>query len=155
MRGTLMMKRRHSLLIALALVMAASVWAAPNLDQLIAGLGGGDEEARILARQLLPRHGAAAVSRLLPLVTREDANVWFAAMRVLEDIANTVSVPGREAERIETARLIMTLVAPEQPDAIKERGLRLLPLVVSEGFDLGPVAALLGSNPVLREKARA
>lgn len=154
MRGKSTMKSVAIVLLAAALLSAGVPAAEPSLDQLIGGLGSGDEQARIVARQLLPRYGATAVSRLLPLVSSDDANVWWAAMRVLEDIANIVSVPGRETERLETARLLMTLVAPEQPDPIKERGLRLLPLVVPEGFDVGPIAALLDGNPILREKAR-
>lgn len=155
MGRTSTMKRVALVLLTVALLPAAAPAAGPNLDQLIGGLGGGDEQARIVARQLLPRFGAAAVSRLLPLVASDDANVWNAAMRVLEDIANTVSVPGREAERLETVRLLMTLVAADRPDFVKERGLRLLPLAVPEGCDVGPVAALLDSNALIREKARA
>ena len=125
-----------------------------SVDALIQGLGGDDEEARIEARQLLPREGIEAVPRLLLLLGHENAAVWWAAMRVLEDFANEVSAPGREAERAEVTRHLMTLVAPEQPAHMKERGLRLLPLVTPEGYDLAPIAALLEA-PELREKARA
>ena len=142
-------------IVPVLLAAAATAQDGKKLDQLISGLAGADETARIEARQMLPRYGAAAVSRVTPLVLSDDANVWWAAMRVLEDIASAVSVPGREAERAETAAHLMKLVGPEQSAAVKERGLRLLPRIIPEGYDLSPVAALLGGDPVLREKARA
>jgi HEAT repeat protein len=125
-----------------------------RVDALVAALGGDDERARSEARQLLPREGAAVVPKLLPLVKQDDPAVWRAASNVLADIANEVSVPGREAERDAVAAQLMTLVAADQPAAIKIRGLRLLPVVTPPEFDVGPVAALLG-DPELRDKARS
>lgn len=129
---------------------------AATLDALIQQLGGEDENARAAARQMLLREGIEAVPKLLPLVAHDNAAVWCAAFQVLSDFANAVSAPGREAERQAVTGYLMALVAPEQPQAVKERGLRLVPLVTPEGYDVGPVAALLdSSDPILREKARA
>jgi len=138
----------------------AAAWCgvahAAALDTLIQQLGGEDESARAVARQMLPRESIEAVPKLLPLVVQDNAAVWCAAFQVLSDFANAVSAPGREAERQAVTGYLMALVAPDQPQAVKERGLRLLPLVTPEGYDVGSVAALLSDpDPILREKARA
>jgi len=139
-------------LAAWALTLTAA--GAVTIDDWIKDLRDGDNTARVRARQMLPRKSSEAVPKLLPLLASENAEAYWAAFRVLEDFCNAVSVPGREAERAEVTAHIMTLVAPEQPAAMKERGLRLLPLVVPEGYDVGPIAALL-QDPELQEKARA
>ena len=92
--------------------------------------------------------------KLVPLLAHENPAVWRTAFNVLADFANQVSAPGRDADRNAVTAALMTLVAPEQPEYVKERGLRLLPLVVPEGFDVGPMAVLL-DDPNLRENARA
>jgi HEAT repeat protein len=137
-------------LMGLALVTPAR---AGRLDDLVAKLGGSNEAARSLARQLLPREGAAAVPKILPLLGRDDPNVWNAAFQTLADLANEVSMPGREAERADVAACLMTLVGPDQPEELKHRGLRLLPIVLPDKFDVSPIARLL-DEPRLREKAR-
>jgi len=127
---------------------------ASTTDALIRKLGGADDKARSEARQLLPRQSVEAVPRLLPLLASENEAIWRAAFNVLADFANEVSVPGREADRAAVTRHFMTLIAPDQPEAVRLRGLRLLPLVIPAGYDAGPLAALL-DEPNLREKARA
>jgi HEAT repeat protein len=124
-----------------------------GIDELISALGGGDEQARARARQLLPRQGVEAVPGVLPLLGAERATVSNAAFNVLADIANEVSSPGREAERSEVAARLMTLVRPDQPAKVKERGLRLLTIAIPPDYDVAPVADLL-NDPELREKAR-
>lgn len=148
---------RYAAIIGMSVLLAlgATAQEGREVDELISGLGGADESARVRARQLLPRYGAQAVPKLIPLVVRDEADVWWAAMRVLEDIINEVGVPGREQERTEITEQLMKLVAPDQTDAVKQRGLRLLPRVAPEGFDVAPMAALLTAEPILREKARA
>jgi HEAT repeat protein len=136
------------------------LWAAPTLasaariDDLVTALGGSDERARAEARQLLPRAGALAVPKVLPLLEDENAAVSSAAFQVLADIANEVSAPGREVERAAVTARLMELLAPDRLAALKIRGLRLLPIVVPPDSDVGPVAGLL-DDPGLREKARA
>jgi HEAT repeat protein len=49
---------------------------------------------------------------------------------------------------------MMDCLAPGMPDEQVRQAIRLLPIIVPEGFDVGPIAALL-ANPELREKARA
>ncbi|NLE59983.1 MAG: hypothetical protein GX616_16645, partial [Planctomycetes bacterium] len=107
---------------------------ASESDALIVQLAGDDEKARSDARLLLLREDIEVVPKVVPLVGHEKTTVWRAAFNVLADFANQVSVPGREAERAKVAAGIMTLVAPNQPEEVKIRGLRLLPLVVPEGF---------------------
>ncbi len=137
----------------LAVLCASAAVGAPNLDALVGQLSGEDELARAEARQLLPRAGVQAVPRLLPLLADSDARVWWAAFNVLSDIGNEVSAPGRDKERAVVADYLMELLAPEQPTEVKLRGLRLLPVVVPEGHDIGQMRALL-SDSELRERAR-
>lgn len=114
-----------------------------------------DVKARVRARQLMPRHGVAAIDPLLPLLAGQDQGAKLTAYNVLADVANMLAGPGFEQERRIAAEKLMTLVGVEQPEAVKLQGLRLLPIVVPEGFDVSPVAALLSSNDAnLREKAR-
>ncbi|MBI5092404.1 MAG: HEAT repeat domain-containing protein [Candidatus Hydrogenedentes bacterium] len=140
-------------ILALAALMAVAARGA-DVDGLVQALGGDDEIARSQARQFLAREGANAVPKVLPLLSSPDANVWNAAFNVLADLATAVSTPGREEEREAVTNDLMTLVAPSQSAEIKERGLRLLPLVIPEGHSVAPVAALL-KDPELKEKARA
>jgi HEAT repeat protein len=136
----------------------ACVYAqAGPLEMLITGLSGGDEIVRTQARQLLPRENVLdAVPKVLPLLANDKAAVWCAANNVLADFANQVAAPGHEAAQLFVAGQLMTLLAPEQPEHLKIRGMKLLPIVVPEGYDVAPVAALLsGSDDNLREKARA
>ena len=55
--------------------------------------------------------------KLLPLLGQEKAAVREAAFRVLADIANDVSAPGRDADRAAMTDSLMTLVSPVQPPA--------------------------------------
>lgn len=127
---------------------------ASTFELYIQDLGGDNEQARATARQMLPREGVRAVPKLIELLKSENMNVWRAAFNVLEDIANATTQPGKEAERAQVTEELLSLVSPDQPEILKERGLRLLPLVLSDGYDVTPVAALL-KDPGLREKARA
>ena len=125
----------------------------PSLDAMIQGLAGDDEKARAVARQMLPHESVSVVPMIVPLIGHESEAVWRATFNVLADFANEVSVPGREKERVAVTTALMTLVAPEKPVEIKEPGLQLLSLVVSEGFDISPIGALL-EDPEMRERAR-
>ena len=122
-------------------------------DVLIERLLSDSEPARAEARQMLPRQGAEAVPKLLPLLSHEREVVWRTTMNILADIANGLSAPGRERERADLAAGLMSLLEPGQPAAVKERALRLAIAAVPEGFDVGPIAALLGDRD-LAEKAR-
>ena len=147
------MKQR---VVLLTLACVCGFWAqATPLDDLIQGLTGNDEVARSTARQLLVREGGAALPRVLPLLTHEDARIWWAANNVLTEIAGQVSVPGREAERQVLTDGLMALLAPEQPANFKICALRLLPLATPEGCAVEPIAKLLADTDAdLREKAR-
>lgn len=132
---------------------AADLGAPVTLDTLVQDLGGADNAARVTARQLLPRQSIEAVPKLLPLLANENAEVSWAAMRVLEDFANQVGVAGREKDREKVTEVFMTLLSNDQPPEMKEKGLRLLPLAVPEGHEVSPMSALL-RDADLREKAR-
>ncbi len=149
------MKLIHLTLFFCASFIIATSLIAHDLEttQLIQKLGSSKETDRIVARQLLPREGAAVVPDILPLLGHEDPNIWWTADKVLADIANEVSVPGRESERTIVAEQLMTLLKPDRPSELKERALRLLPIVLAEGSDVAPIATLL-ENDELRMKAR-
>ena len=142
-----------------ALLIAAllpAVAYAGELDVLVRDLAGPDEHARVVARQLLPRHGVEALAPLLPLLAHENPSIHAAAYNVVEDVANQACAPGREADRLVATRALMDLVKKKHPKPVRVKGLRLLPLVIPEGYDVGPIAALLDDkDPDLREKARA
>lgn len=144
------------MVIILTLLPVLSVGASPmRIENLLRQLGGDDERARSEARQLLPREPIDIIPRLIPLLCSEKAPVWNAAFNVLADFVNEVSVPSRELERQAVTDYLMPLLAPDQPDEIKMRALRLLPLVIPEGYDTTPLALLLSSpDENLREKAR-
>lgn len=138
---------------AAALGLMTSFVQASRLDDLVAALGGDNDQARTLARQFLPREGVQAVPKMLPLLRQEKPAVREAAFQVLADLANEASAPGRAADRAAVTNYLMTLLGTGQPAEIKLRGLRLLPIVIPPDGDIGPVAALL-SDKVLRERAR-
>lgn len=140
-------------LLALGLLLAGALAGAADLDSMIADLQGTDDTARARARQFLPREGVAALEKLIPLLRDERAEVSWVAYNVVSDIANEACGPAREAEREVAARTLMALVAPDQPDTVKAWGLELLAVVVPEGMDVRPVAALL-QDPDTRERAR-
>lgn len=140
---------------AAALLVGILPAGAASLNALIADLRGNDEIARANARQQLVRESPTdAVPKLLPLFAGDNQGVWWAAYNVIADMVSEVSAPGREAERSIVAADLMALLAPGQSPDVKRRVLRLLPLAVPQGMDVGRMAALL-SDPDLREKARA
>lgn len=145
--------RACALLIALACAANADFTTLPAA--LAKDLASQDIAARVRARQLLPRHGVAALDHLLPLLASQDQPVKLSAYNVIADVANAAAAPGHETDRETAATKLMTLVAPGQPEMVVLQGLRLLTIVTPEGFDVGPVAAILnGSDKNLREKAR-
>jgi HEAT repeat protein len=141
------------LLWALLVATLAPLAQASTIDDLVAALGGKDDQARSLARQLLPREGIEVVPRLLPLLHREDAAVREAAFNVLADIANEASAPGRHADRAAMTAYLMRLLQPQEPASIKVHGLRLIPIVIPPDGVVDRVASLLADRD-LRERAR-
>ena len=148
-----MTMRNTCLALALSIGFIHVAAQASEIDTLVRQLGGADPVAQSLARQLLPRESVEAVPKLVVLVQGDDQAVWRAANNVLADFANQVALPGREADRTYVTDALMVLVAPGKPAEIKERGLRLLPLVVPSGYNVDPIAALLTGSD-LREPAR-
>lgn len=137
-----------------AVCVASLVAMGSTIDGLVADLKSSDVKSRVRARQLLPREGVSAIEKLMPILASDDLGLRGTAFNVIADIANVAAAPGRDEDRLRAAELLMTLIAPEQPEAVKIQGLRLLPIVMSEGFDVSPVASLLKQDD-LREKARA
>lgn len=144
---------RDSVLFIGLMALAAVAVADSSMDLLVRDLAGGDEQARVAARQVLPRCGVKAVPRLIPLLAHEDAGIAKTAFTVIWDIANEASQPGREADRLAVTGHLMRLVDEAQPTHVKVMGLRLLAVTVPEGYDVKPVATLL-KDPELRDKAR-
>ncbi len=131
-----------------------SAAAADTLDALVAQLAGNDPVAQCNARVMLrQRHDARVAPKLAALLGNENEQVWRAAFNALADQANMVGVAGRETDRLVVTDAIMALMAPGTSDHVKRQAMRLLPLVVPEGYDVSPVAAQL-DNPDLRERAR-
>jgi HEAT repeat protein len=122
--------------------------------KLLDDLGGKDEKARANARQLLSRSSVTVVPKLLALVKDENAAIWNAAFNTLSDIANEVNVPGREKDRDYVTAQLMLLLDPNESAEIKMRGLKLVQIVLPNGYNVAPISALL-NNPDLRERARA
>ncbi len=144
--------KRHWVLVAFTLILATTS-LAEDIRQLVADISGPDMTRRIRARQLLPREGVEALPMLLPMLTAEDQGVRYTARNVIADILNGAAAPGHDADQLLAARLMMDCLAPGSPDEQIRLALRLIPIVVPEGFDVGPVAALL-INPDWSEKAR-
>ncbi len=146
------------LVLTFGLVLGSMAYAgepgAPvTIDSMVQDLAGPDAHLRAVARQMLPRESVEAVPKLIPLLANESPEVSWAAMRVIEDLANQCGVPGREADRKAVTDALMVLLAKEQPVEMREKGLRLLPIVIPDDHDLSPIASLL-SDETLREKAR-
>ncbi len=136
----------------LGLAAVAGAFAA-STGQLLADISGGDDHARALARQLLPRQGVEIIPQLTSLLGHEDQAVRKAASNVLEDLVNMATAPGRFHDRLFTTGELLRLLQPGQTPAIKDAALRLLPLVMPPDASVDPVARLL-QDPDLREKAR-
>lgn len=146
--------RIHRLFFAgiLGFATAAGAFAATT-GQLLADIAGGDEHARAVARQVLPRQGVEIIPRLVPLLSHEDMAVSKTAFNVLEDLVNMAGAPGRFNDRLFATAELLKLLQPDQTPAIKETGMRLLPLIMPPDVPLDPVSVLL-QDPELREKAR-
>lgn len=134
-------------------VHAAGVARPASFDELVEQLRGDDEIKRSLARQLIPRHGVEAVRPVLPLLFNEKDTISWAAMNVLLDIANDVSVAGREADRVIMANELLDCLKATTAEPHQFLLLRILPIVTPEGADLSPISALLHSETA-KEKAR-
>jgi len=134
-------------------VLAAFPAFSSEIDELIADLRGDNETQRASARQELRRHGADAVPHLIVLLEHDEQPVWRAALRTLADIGHEVAVPGRDAERREVARKIMGFIASANDPGLKQRGLELAPIVLDDGYDVGPIAQLL-TDDHLKVRAR-
>jgi len=148
---------RISKLVLVGLLACIAAWGAfaSEIDRLVADIAGGNEQARALARQLLPRHGVQAIPKLIPLLSHEDMAVGKTAFNMIEDLVNAAGAPGRFDDRLFATAEIMKLMEPEQPAEIKVIGMRLLPLIAPPELELDPVVALLkDQDQILREKAR-
>jgi HEAT repeat protein len=94
------------------------------------------------------------------LLASEDVAVKRTAFNVLADIANGVAakdleIPSEtESDRAQVAKQLLTLLAPQQSVDVKQQALRLIPIVILDSDDFGPITALL-ADPAMREKARA
>lgn len=148
------MHTKTLLTLALAVALATTATAGPyTVDELVGWLGGDDAQQRAVARQMLVYEDAEVVRRIVPLLKDERTPVAWAAQRVLEDFASMYTEQSNPEGRRIVADALMPLVAPDQPVEIKKKGLRLLPYVLPDQYDVAPIAALL-QDPELKEKAR-
>ncbi len=151
-------KRFYGPLVAtLAITLSASICVAegakPTLDDLLQQVRSGSEIERSLARQLIPRYGIDPVHNLIPLLFLEDSSVSSAANKIILDIANDVSVPGREAERDVVAQQLLDALAATDVQKQQFILLRILPVVLPEGADIQAISALLYRDNT-KERAR-
>lgn len=138
------------------LLFSATAFAAEvpvTLHSLVHDLAGASETARATARQLLPREGIDALQAVLPLLHDERQHVMHAAYNVIEQIANEAAAPGRDADQALVVEALRPLMDADQPQAIREQGLKLMTIVLPPEGDLSAIAALLDDN-ALRERAR-
>jgi HEAT repeat protein len=143
---------RHWSIVAFALVLASSVFAE-DMRQLVADISGPDISRRVRARQLLPREGVNALPMLLPMLTHEDQGIRYTAYNVIADILNAAAAPGHSPDQLRATQLMLDCIGPDAPHEQIRQALRLIPIVVPEGFEVGSVAALLEVSE-WREKAR-
>ncbi len=133
---------------------AAQVVSAGRAD-LMADLASNEPQRQARARQLLPYHGVDALPDLLPLLSNEDPVAAKNAYCVILDITNAACTPGRDRDRERVTKLLMEMLGSDKAE-LKIAALRLLERSVPPAYDVAPIAALLkGSDPILREKARA
>ncbi len=138
---------------ALSMLVAAVTTPAATFDEHVQNLRGNNDPLRSLARQWLPREGAKAVRPVLPLLFHEDPAISWAAVNVIKDIANDVSVPGREAEREVVATALLDALAGTDVQDHQFTLLRILPIVIPEGADVSAISTLLYQENT-RERAR-
>ena len=156
---------KHLPLLLLLLAACAAVFAAqlgqpaPTLDMLLKDLAGDNGPVQARARQLLPRHGTAALPGLVALLGDERDHVWRTAAMVIKDVSQQPAAVVMGGETPAPARravldALLPCIAPDRPKPLIERALAILPLVVDEETDIAPVAALL-DNADLRDRAKA
>ncbi|MBP9002910.1 MAG: hypothetical protein KBH78_04740 [Candidatus Hydrogenedentes bacterium] len=128
-----------------------------TLDVLLDRLAGPDDQARAMARQVIPRYGVEAIPGLVQLLARDEAAVWRTASICLRDIAfqpapvamdRRVTVPPRVAVQ----RAIAEALASADNENLVRRVLNLVPMVWADEDDPAPIASLLGRSE-LREAA--
>lgn len=148
-------------MLCLGLALLAALAAQParaeivlRAHELLQKLSGPDEIARTQARQLLSHEGVAVAPELIKLLADPRQEVWWAAYAVLADLCGEVTAPGRNNDQFQLTGHLMGLLAPETSAHLKLQGLRLLPMVVPDSFDVAPMAALL-HDEAFRERARA
>lgn len=156
---------RHFPLLLILLAVTSAVFSAepgqpaPTLDALLKDIAADNGPAQSLARQLLPRHGTAALPGLVALLADDRDHVWRTAAMVIKDVAQqppAVVMDGRDAEPPRKAVLdaLLPCIAPDRPQPLIQRALAILPLVLDEETDVAPIAALM-ENADLRDRAKA
>ncbi len=145
---------RFTAMCSIILLSLCALVSAARIDDLVAALAGENEQARAQARQVLSRESVEVVPKLAALLADEKEVVRLTAFNVLADFASQVSVPGREDDRRAVTADFLKLLGDEQSPRVREFSLRLLPLVLPEGADVSPIAALL-NDTAWEEKARA
>ncbi len=144
-----------TLIAVFAVMMAACVAGAEQYERadLLRMMRSADGKERALARQLLPRDSVEWVDEIIAALTDPNEPMWRTASNILCDIANEVSVPGREADRKYVADALLARLAAKPRANEVARILNIVHLVLPEGADVRPIAVYL-HDPVLRMNAR-
>ncbi len=137
-----------------AVCAAASAQLTPTVDMLVDDLASGDNARQARARQQLPLRGAEAAEKMLPLLNDDRDVVYYAAVRVFDDLIHETNRHGDDNDRARVANAVFSLLAPDMSERQKHVGLNTLPLAVNEDHGLAPAAALL-LDAAFRERARA
>jgi HEAT repeat protein len=144
----------RQLLAALLLIAAGAASAAQyERADLVRMMRSADAKDRALARQLLPRYGVNRIEDILGALADPSEPVWRTTSNILSDLANGVSVPGREKDRDVLVGALMSRLAAKPGTDEVARLLNIVHLALPEGTDVAPIAQYL-SDPALQMKAR-
>jgi HEAT repeat protein len=123
-----------------------------TVDELVAGIRSGDEEARTETWQAAPALGAAAVAPLAELGTDSSVEVARAAMRGLWAITRDAGRPNADAKRAEVVAALTPFTGPGHAEQLRRDVIWMLSEIGDDATV--PVLAALLSDEVLREDAR-
>ncbi|HDP35996.1 MAG TPA: hypothetical protein ENN29_12910 [Candidatus Hydrogenedentes bacterium] len=142
--------------VALCGCVTAPVWAQhvpATTEMLVDDLTSAEDARQARARQMLPLRGAEAAAKMAALLDDERDAVYFAALRVLEDVIHETNRRGANNDCEVVTDVVFSLLAEDASPRQKRVGLNLLPLVADEHHNLASVAALL-LDEEFRENAR-
>jgi HEAT repeat protein len=155
--------RRCEIRVACAVVLLslAAFWCAlpgvhaatsAEIEEFIGKIESGDAEVRHEAFENAAKMGPEAIEPLGKPLASMDRAVSTAARIALEKIVGPVTRPGAEAERRAASEVLLKLVEPTHPVAVRNYALELLG--VAGGDEAVPTLALLLADAEVGEMAR-